>query len=95
MKTDLPLTINDLGLIVDENIQSLGFIPFMPTGFNDAGAIVGGNDEYSNGAFAQIQLKGQTGAQVQINAINDTGEIVGTYTNGCGEFASGLRLSLA
>jgi hypothetical protein len=99
--TDLPFTplaINNLGQIVGENgsgqivvdtngnIQILGAFPFLPTGFNDAGTIVGGDYIYAHGAFTQIQLDNQTGASVQINAVNDGGEFVGTYTNGNGEF---------
>jgi hypothetical protein len=48
--------------------------------------IVGGDYVYLNGDLTQIQLQGQPGAQVQLNAINDNGEFVGTYTGSDGEF---------
>lgn len=91
-----PLAINNLGqivgldaggdVVIDTNgvIKSLGVLPFLPSGFNDSGTIVGGDYLYQNGSLTQIQLQGSSG--VQINAINDEGVFVGTANGTNGQF---------
>jgi hypothetical protein len=93
-----PVAINDLGQILgvdssgdtvidtNGNIQSLGILPFAPTGFNDDGLIAGGDYlyYYPRSSLIQVDLPGQSG--VQINAINDLGQFVGTANGSNGQF---------
>jgi hypothetical protein len=91
-----PLAINNLGqilgqlsngdIIIDTNgsIRDLGVLPFIPTGFNNSGVIVGGDYLDRNGILSQISLAGASG--VQINAINDEGNFVGTANDSNGQF---------
>lgn len=69
-------------IVVDTNgkLTDLGQLPFLPTGFNDSLQIVGGDDFYAHGQITQLQAPG--GLPVQINGINDSGEMVGSYVSG-------------
>jgi hypothetical protein len=87
-----PLAINNNGQILGQEgngdividtkgtVRNLGIIPFTPDGFNDSFQIVGGDDFYANGQVTQIMAPG--GIPVQINGINDSGEMVGSYNSG-------------
>ena len=60
-------------------------LQFSPSGFNDNGVIVGGDYLYfyPSNIYTQVNLQGESG--IQINAINDLGQFVGTANGSDGQ----------
>ncbi len=67
------------------NIRNLGALQFSPCGYNDICVIVGGDYLYfyPSNVYTQVNLQGESG--IQINAINDLGQFVGTANGSDGQ----------